>query len=376
MKIYKLLFAILIIISSYDCISQTNNDFYTNYQQTRLSNADSTRKYYIDAYKEIEYMLTDKKPISFKQAVFITENAYLENRLSAQEFNTQIHTFIAICKAYIKTNKLKYSQSDSLNVAGNAVIFKFMTDTIWLTKDIPIHLPYSYDFNDYNGENDWSKMFVTKLIETGIGNCHSLPFLYKILAEEMNITAYLSIAPNHIYIKNYSNKAGWYNTELTNGMFPVDAWIAASGFVTLEAMQNSIYMDTLSLKQSIAVCLIDLAKGYERKYNTNANTFILQCCDLALKYYPSYINAILLKAECIKKEFDILMISKKAKYAKEILNEPKAKQLFETMEQLYASVLKSGYREMPVKMYKEWIVSLKENKEKYQNKEIMINFNQ
>jgi len=33
----------------------------------------------------------------------------------------------------------------------------------------------------------------------------------------------LSLAPNHIYIKNYSEKIGWYNTELTSATFPTDA---------------------------------------------------------------------------------------------------------------------------------------------------------
>ena len=84
-------------------------------------------------------------------------------------------------------------------------------------------MPYSYDFDDPFGHKDWDNMFVSKLLNTGKGNCHSLPYLYKIIAEELGISAHLALAPNHIYIKHKNEKDGWYNTELTSGIFPIDA---------------------------------------------------------------------------------------------------------------------------------------------------------
>jgi hypothetical protein len=147
-------------------------------------------------------------------------------------------------------------------------------------------------------------MFVTRFIQTGKGNCHALPFLYKILADEIGAKAYLSLAQNHMYIKSRSEKTGWFNTELTNGMFPVDAWVATSGYVTLEAMQSGIYMDTLGAKQSIAFCLYDLAKGSEKRYGFKEFPFIFDCLNLALEYYPNFITALIYKAECLKKRFD------------------------------------------------------------------------
>jgi len=55
-----------------------------------------------------------------------------------------------------------------------------------------------------------------------------MPYLYKILADELNIPCNLAFAPNHIYIKLFSERTGWYNTELANSTFPIDA----SGYVT------------------------------------------------------------------------------------------------------------------------------------------------
>lgn len=120
-------------------------------------------------------------------------------------------------------------------------------------------------------------MFVTKLLKKWKGNCHSLPYLYKILTDEFNVPCHLAFAPNHIYIKLFSEKSGWYNTELTSGTFPIDAWIIALGHVTIDAIRNTLYMDTLSNKQAVANCLVDLAQGYLHKYDKDNPEFVIKC---------------------------------------------------------------------------------------------------
>lgn len=61
---------------------------------------------------------------------------------------------------------------------------------------------------------------MSKLLDTQKGNCNSMPYLYKILAEELGVDANLALAPNHVYIKHNIKSLGWYNTELTSGIFP------------------------------------------------------------------------------------------------------------------------------------------------------------
>ncbi len=334
------------------------------------------KQYYIDAYNELVNMLEEKQALGFKRAVFITENAYLDNKFSYDDFCLEISLATNICKAFLKANQLlNYDYDDYDRVAKNAAIFQYMTDTIMLTNKIVAHYPFTYDFEDFNGEKDWTKMFVIKLLVTNSGNCHAMPILYKILADEIGTEAFLSFAPNHIYIKHRSDKTGFYNTELTSAMFPIDGWLMASGYITLESIQNAIYMDTLSLKQSVAMCLIDLAKGYERKFGIRDGNFTLQCTDLALKYYPNYVNAMLLKAETLKKIFFNIMKQHNATYPADIWHLEEPGKIYNEMEQLYINILKLGYREMPDKMYKEWLLSLKNHKEKYQDKNINIKFN-
>lgn len=325
----------------------------------------TTLDYYDSAFDEIICMLDGKKPLDFKNAVFITENAFFNNQMDYNEYNYVINGLKDLCLKWMKSNHLvNYPYSDSIKLHKNSAIFSVMKDTIYLVDGIPFYEPYKYDFES-SVQNDWSAQFVTRLLVSGLGNCHSLPYLYKILANELNTEAYLSMAPNHIYIKHRSKKWGWYNTELTSSEFPSDAWVKASGYITMDAIRSGIYMDTLSQHESVALCVYDLAKNYQVQTNNYSDGFILKCCDLALKYNPELINAIILKAETLKKNYESL---------KKSGNENEAKAIFNEMQEIYMNGLKLGYREMSAEMYRAWLNSAKEGNEKFVNQEINRTF--
>lgn len=316
--------------------------------------------YYDRAYNKIADALTDGEKLSFKETVFITENAYWQEKVKYEDYESRINSSLALIDAWQQANPLNgYKWQDSVSVFNNLGIFIFFTDTIRIIApdgQVYGHLPLTYDFNDYLGRQDWSNMFVTKLLATGTGNCHNMPYLYKILADELGANCWLSLAPNHIYIKNKSKKIGWYNTELTSGSFPIDAWITASGYIPIKAVQNGIYMDTLSYQQSIALCILDLAKGYESQTKNYADGFILKCCDWVLQYHPVNVQALLLKAEVLKRIYQNAL--------------SKDEEVYKQMEALYVKLFESGYREMPEKMYMNWLLSVTKEREKYMNKEI------
>lgn len=324
----------------------------------------TAKDYHEKAYKEIEGMLEGWRPLNFKRAVFVTENAYYKDSLSYDAFNAKITGLANLCLAWMNTNPLtEYPFSDSLNMQKNAAIFHVIKDTIYLMDHVPISNSYQYNFSDFSGSNHWENQFVSELLASGSGNCHSLPYLYKILANELGAQAWLSLAPSHIYLKHRSKKWGWYNTELTSGEFPSDAWIKASGYVTLEAIRNGIYMDTLGQKENIALCAFDLAKGYEAQTGNYADGFILKCCDLVLKHYPNHIGSVIMKAEVLKRNYSL--IEPGMKEVKTILAE---------MQRLYVLALELGYREMPAAMYYAWLNSAKEGKQKFVSQEINRTF--
>ncbi|WP_094179016.1 hypothetical protein, partial [Flavobacterium psychrophilum] len=239
-----------------------------------------------------------------------------------------------------------------------ASVFEVMHDTIPINYNDKLYKyePFGYDFQDVFGHKTRENLFVSKLLETRKGNCHSLPYLYKILCEELGVDANLALAPNHVYIKHRNIKEGWYNTELTSGIFPIDAWIMASGFVHIDAISNGVYMKALNNRESIAVVMIDLADNYNVKFPNNDGTFILKCCETAIKEYPNFATALILQAETHKKQM------------KKEQNQDKAKQMLLNLEKEYAHIHEIGYRNMPEDMYLNWLVSLKTERKKYENK--------
>lgn len=335
--------------------------FYSLSSFSQPANIDSN---YLKVFTAIEGMLSQREPSSFKYAVFLTENVALENSLIYSKFDEHIVKLATLVKYWMEFNPLKeYHNSDSINVQKNYALFTFFKDTlkISLTNEGDfMHLPYTYDFSNFFGQKDLGNMFVTKLLSVHKGNCHSLPYLYKILADELGETCWLSFAPNHMYIKNRCYKTGWYNTELTSGEFPIDAWIATSGYVPVDAIRNGIYMDTLSNQQAIAQCVLDLAKGYEFQTKNYYDGFIIKCCNLTLQYHPLNVQAILLKAETFKHLYQKQKADK----------DSQATNTYKQMEQLYIKLFELGYREMPEKMYLQWLRSVTQQRDKYGNKQL------
>lgn len=327
------------------------------------SRADTTRlSAYKLAFDSITSLVQSNDAGAFKKAVFTVENTYLNNAIDYDQLNNEYFRLAAMAYRWAKSNPLRnYAAPDSTQVLYNRAIFQILKDTLKLNVEgnLVSFIPFEYNFDDYDGKKDWANTFVYTLLKTNKGNCHSLPYLYKILADELGTNCWLALAPNHMYVKNYCKQDGWYNTELTSGEFPIDAWLTTTSYITLAAIQSGLYCDTLSNQQSIALCAIDLAKAYEKETNNYSDGFILNCCDLVLKYHPVNPQALLLKAETLKRQYEV----------KQKTNQ-ESKADFEEMEKLYVHLYDLGYREMPEKMYKEWLQSLKTQKDKYSNKKL------
>ncbi len=324
------------------------------------------KDYYSKALENLELMLKGKS-LNFKNAVFTVENAYVDNQLNYEKVNTRIGEIANLCRVFMNNTQIDYAEKDKEKISKFGSVFKVLTDTVFVKTDSSyiFSLPFGYDFEDFFGDTDWTKGFVSKLLATKKGNCHSLPYLYKILCDELGAEAHLALAPNHLYIKHHSTKTGWYNTELTSATFPIDAWLMVSGYISLEAIQNAVYMDTIGTYRAVALCVVDLGQGYAKKYPENDGTFILQCCELALKHFPTCINAMLLKAETLFAQHTKLAQSKGK-------DDTETKAKFAEMNKVYQQIYQSGYRQMPKRMYANWLLDLKENKDKYINKKVAV----
>ena len=313
-----------------------------------IGKADNLDSNYSNTFSRIKLMLSGKDSLDFKKAVFLTENAYFDNQLDKTVFDKAVNFNTSICRGIIASGNIQYPEKDKEKATAQCAVFVFMTDTIPVaTKNgTVIHAPFTYNFDDFAGQKDWSNMFVSTLMQTKKGNCHSLPFLHKMIMDELGQPCYLSLAPNHIYIKAQNKRVGWYNIELTCGDFPTDAWLTASGYIHTDALRNGIYMDTLSQKQSVCLCLVDLAQGYQAKFGIQDGSFILKCCNTALEHFPKYINAMLLKAETLT-----------ALYKQTDKDSEQGKKMFAEMNETYTTIHQLGYRKMPQGMYLNWLKS-------------------
>lgn len=311
--------------------------------------AQTEQEHYLEAFSDINSMLLNNDSLDFKKAIYLTENAYFDNSLNKEAFDDVIRVYSSLCKGIIESGDIVYSGADKDKANTQCAVFLFMTDSIPISvgNDMVYSVPFTYNYEDFAGQKEWSSTFVSTLMQTNKGNCHSLPFLYKMIMDELEQECNLALAPNHIYIKAQNKAVGWYNIELTCSDFPTDAWLMASGYIHIDAIRNGLYMNPLNDKQSVALCLVDLAQGYQAKFGLQDGSFILQCCDTALEHFPDYVNALLLKAETITEL-----------YKQSEKDSEENKQLLAQMNELFSHIHTLGYRKMPKEMYSNWLNSL------------------
>lgn len=305
-----------------------------------------TAKFYQEAFAEQLQMLKGQKPIDYKRAVFVTENAYYNGQLNYQSFCNDIASTGQKLKALIKQRGLEKYKTSS-----NWAVYTFMTDSLPINN----YKPCTYDFNDFMGDKDWTKMFVTKLMKTKSGNCHSLPTYYKLLCEEIGGKASLALAPNHLYIKHLDEKGQWTNVELTNAGFPRDQWIIKEMAISVEAIKNGAYMTPLTAKESIAMTMLDLASAYEIQHGNDS--FVLKVANAALAYFPKCIPLLMTKANYYR----TIGLAEKKK------QNPDTEFMKNNYEMYKASLSKIdslGYKEMPTELYEQWVQSIEKEKKK------------
>ena len=342
----------------------------TNYNLPSFSKIKGT-EYYRNAFDK---MLTlNVENYSVKDLNFEIENAYLENTEDKLEFDQVIKNSGDYILAKMK--ELKYDTES--NVAKNYMLFQFFSETLQLKANGLKHTPFKYDFVDYIGQKDWSKMFVTKLLKTKTGQCHSMPLLYLILAEQIQAEAFLSFSPSHSFIKFKDKNGKWYNIELTNGMFTASSFMINSGYIKAEAIQNHIYLQNLSKQELLSEFYVDLASGYIHKFGYD--DFIEKVTDKALELYPNNVNAQMIKAnycairfEFVAKQLGINPMDKKQ--LQTIKDNPKAVALLQQANTESKKVEQLGFTLMPPEAYESWLGSLKEAKRKQENETLNSQF--
>lgn len=327
---------------------------------SRLANPGAN--YYQVAFDTLNDMLEGRKPLSLKKAVFYTEWAYFESTLPYSEFDNALKYSSQLIKASMKQDKLPNTA-----LARNYAIFRFFTDTLRVKfadreRRIVTHLPIQYDFDDFYGEKDWTKGMVTKLLKTQTGQCHSMPLLYLLLAEELGTPAYLANAPEHTYIKIPVANGTYQNLELTNGRMTSDSYVLSSGYIKSEALSNKAYMKPLTKKETVAQSMIDLAKGYGNKFGFDE--FYLNAVNTALLHQPNNLNALYMKANYHYWLIQHVLKQEPAITKNTLPRYPELQKIIKEFKDHQERLTNMGYEEMPKEVYASWLKSIEKEKSK------------
>lgn len=320
-----------------------------------FSNAPGTENFH-NARKEILEMLDGKRTISLKRAVFVTENAFFGNKMKYDEFDAAIQNLKHICLLKMKEEKLDINDG----LAKLMMAFRILSEVVEVkepgSEKTIVHHPMKYDFEDYNADMNTSNYMVSKLLSQNTGQCHSMPLLFLILAEELDTEAFWCFSPSHSFIKFKDEQNRWYNIELTQGAIVTDDFYMNSGFIKSKAIQTGIYLKPRTLKQTVAHMLNDLSFYYIARYGYDR--FVDENSNLVIRYSPSDLTAYQHYANICTAQA-LYVINACGRPPKERLPEyPQAYNLFNRMLQSYEKIDSLGYEDMPAEMYHNWLKQL------------------
>ena len=318
---------------------------------------------FYSAFDELCGMLHDSLPMNLGRAIFITENAFLENTMNYNAFEASLQKRIDLCNW--KLNELKKKTSDDFT--KNAVLYSLMTDTFTVclpgTEKQIIHYPVQYNLDDYRSEKNFTSHFITTLLATNRGQCHSMPLLYMILAERLGTEAYLSFAPHHSLVKIRGNNGEWYNLEITCRYILSDYHYMNHSFIKTEAIRSGLYLSALDKKETLASIVALLGRYYLLKYGYDP--FILKCAEEAKKYMKVPLDALILEANYetrLTMEVARLLNIPTPQAMREMC--PEAYKHYEHMQEIYRKIDDTGYENIPPEVYDRWLKHIEQEKEK------------
>ncbi len=304
--------------------------------------------YYNAAYLEMAAMLDGRQELSVKRAVFLVEWAFLDGKPDYTAFCDSIASIASTLKDFIKLNKL-----DQHPLGGNIAVFEYMCNPSPLNG----FKEYTYDFEDFWAKEDHTKLFVTKLMHTRSGQCHSLPLLYKILANEIGAEAYLAYAPNHSFIR-HKNEDGskWMNVELTNHSLPREIFIIETMGITEKAIEKGTYLKPCDDRQIVINMLGDLVGGYI-DWCDYIDGFVELCLGTIYKYDSGNLLALMTENNCL---YRIIPQYKALLDEKGLPDDDHLNRLIAQSKEVMRKIDDTGYVDMPKDLYEDWVKSVQD----------------
>ncbi len=330
---------------------------------------------YETAFDELRAMLEGTKEANFERAVFISENPHYGDKFTYAEFQKIIDVHLYFVNQIIAANdkgdsidfNVKVNQYGRFNMddirhmpdekkalykksIANWATFTYLTDTVNIYPFF--HRPFTYATHDPFGIKDWSNSQVINLLysKEQKGNCFALTALFKILSDRLKSDARICTAPQHIYIQHKDKKGDYYNVELATAGHPGDGIIQTLTHTTTDAIKSGIALRSFDAKQSIGLCLVNLAKSYEHKFGSKDDDFLLKCAELVLKHDPLNLNALLLKQQILDVRVSSFATENNISDINKLKANAEISQTVYELENHLTLLYRLGYRQMPYDM--------------------------
>lgn len=260
-----------------------------------MSQSMASEEYYIAAFNEISDMLSGRDSLSVKRSTFLAEWAYYEGNLDYnKDFCEEIKRIADWITLLYNVNNLSMYETGK-QIAMNEYFFNPYSGNNYT--------PYTYDFENFSfEEQNWETQFVHKLLKTHKGQCRSLPWAYKIIANEIGADVQIALAPGHCYImyKDADNftPEEWINLELTTHRMTPSYYIKKDFEICDSAIIVGTYMTPLNDRETVACQLGDLAFGYFKKFK-RYDEFTYYCSSRSLEFFPMNPNAWIIRSKSL-----------------------------------------------------------------------------
>ena len=305
---------------------------------------------FVAALQQLKAIMASNKP-SVANAFYITENAFGRPWLTKTEYNSILDNSASFIKTWLVQNGYKLNDNEALHFG----IQKFMSEklTIKQGQRTITHQPFFYDYQDFTGEKDYRNTFMTKCLATGTGQCAGMPQVYLALAERLGATAYLTFAPNHSFVKYVDNKGHIQNYEPTSNWNISDKWYQDNMFISQQAVRSGIYLNMIDTKQVVANCMIDLATEYIRTMPFDDGSFLKECVNTAMLYYPKWNNIFgyFILSTYHKCQLRNYLVQHHIANGHDLANYPDAMKLQAAIDQNEAAIKGLGYTKQPLSLY-------------------------
>lgn len=153
---------------------------------------------------------------------------------------------------------------------------------------------YRYDLaGDPTGKKVFRNRLLSHYVRERLGNCVSMPVLFLVLAERMDLEVALATAPEHVFVKYRGDSGAYLNAETTHdGGLKRDSSYQLEFEISKLALDNGLYLRALPAREAMTVLAGTLFDDLARKRDVAG---IHELADLVLAQYPQSIDAVLQK---------------------------------------------------------------------------------